>query len=42
MLSIGALGAMLIAPNPVPMCRHITTFSSDRVWNTGPQYWSLW
>ena len=32
-----ALGAMLIAPKPVPMCRHITTFSSDRVRNTGPQ-----
>ncbi|MGB3520453.1 MAG: SDR family NAD(P)-dependent oxidoreductase, partial [Mycobacterium sp.] len=24
-LSIGAPGAMLIAPKPVPMCRHITT-----------------
>ena len=42
MLSIGALGAMLIAPKPVPMCRHITTFSSDRVRNTGPQYSSSW
>lgn len=36
-LSIGALGAMLIAPNPVPMCRHITTFCSHSVRNTGPQ-----
>ena len=38
MLSIGAFGAMLIAPNPVPMCRHITTFSCESVRNTGPQY----
>lgn len=36
-LSIGAFGAMLIAPKPVPMCRHMTTFSSDSVVNTGPQ-----
>lgn len=35
-LSMGALGAMLIAPKPVPMCRHITTFSSDSARNTGP------
>lgn len=41
-LSIGASFAIEIAPNPEPMCRHITTSSSDRVWNTGPQYSMSW
>ena len=37
MLSIGASGALLMAAKPWPMCRHITTCSSDTASKTGPQ-----
>ena len=36
-LSIGTPGAELIAANPCPMCRHITTPSSTHAWKNGPQ-----
>ena len=36
-----AVAPAVDAPKPVPMCRHITTFSSDSVRNTGPRRFAL-